>query len=93
VPAATVNWLREQAAFAAVLVVLAAGFVYLLFVPDRWGRASGIIAVAALLAAVLRAGMPTGRVGWLAVRSRAVDAGCYLVAGGLLLAVDIRLHG
>ncbi len=87
------NWLREQAAFAAVLVVLAVGFGYLVAVPTRWGRASGIIAVAVLLAAVLRAATPTSWVGWLAVRGRVVDSACYFLAGALLLAVDIRLHG
>ncbi|MBN9618443.1 MAG: DUF3017 domain-containing protein, partial [Actinobacteria bacterium] len=40
-----------------------------------------------------RAGLPTTRVGMLAVRSRPLDALAYLVLGGLILAVDIRLHG
>jgi hypothetical protein len=87
------RWLAEQAAFLAVLVVLAAAFGYLIVVPGRWGRGSGVVAVAVLFAGVLRTVLPTARVGLLAVRARWVDCVSYLVLGGLILAVDIRLHG
>jgi hypothetical protein len=87
------RWTNEQLAFLAVLVVLGAAFVYLIVEPGRWGRGSGGISVAVLLAGVLRAVLPTTRIGMLAARSRVVDSVAYLVLGGVILAVDIRLHG
>jgi Protein of unknown function (DUF3017) len=86
------GWISEQLASAFVLVVLAAGFGYLLVDPGRWRRSSGVIAVAVLLAAVLRAVLPPSWAGLLAVRSRWLDVAIYLALGGLILAVDIQLH-
>jgi hypothetical protein len=86
------RWITEQFAFLAVLAVLAAAFVYLIIEPGRWGRTSGVVAVAVLLAALLRAVLPVARVGFLAVRSRWFDAACYLALGGVILAIDLRLH-
>ena len=86
------RWIVGQFAFLVVFVVLAAAFVYLIVQPGRWGRTSGVVAVAVLLAAVLRVAVPNGRVGLLAVRSRWFDAACYLVLGGVILAIDLRLH-
>ena len=86
------RWIAEQVVFLSVIGVLAAAFVYLLIEPGRWGRASGVVSVAVLLAAVLRGVLPAPRVGMLAVRSRWVDAACYLALGGVILAIDIRLH-
>jgi Protein of unknown function (DUF3017) len=85
-------WVREQAALLVVIAGLAAGFGYLVLESGRWGRATGVIAVVVLLAGVLRLVLPTGRVGALAVRSRAMDTVTCLVLGGLLLALDLRLH-
>jgi hypothetical protein len=45
-----------------------------------------------LLAGVLRTAVPTAYVGLLAVRARWVDAVLYFALGGLILALDIRLH-
>ncbi|HET8582937.1 MAG TPA: DUF3017 domain-containing protein [Jatrophihabitans sp.] len=86
------RWVAEQAAFAAVLGVLVAAFVYLIIEPGRWGRSSGVVGVAVLLGGVLRALLPSGRVGLLAVRSRLIDSVLYLVLGGVILGLDIRLH-
>jgi hypothetical protein len=86
------RWITEQLAFLLVLAVLAAAFGYLLVEPGRWGRTSGVVAAAVLLAGVLRAVLPLARVGMLAVRSRWLDSACYLVLGGVILAVDLRLH-
>ena len=86
------SWVREQLAFLVVLAGLVAAFAYLVLVPGRWGRATGVIAVTVLLAGALRLVLPTGRVGALAVRSRTVDTVTCFVLGGLLFAVDIRLH-
>ena len=86
------RWILSQVAFLVVIAVLAAAFLYLLIVPGRWGRVSGVVAVAVLLAGAIRAALPTSRVGLLAVRARWIDAVLYLALGGLILAVDIRLH-
>jgi hypothetical protein len=86
------RWVVDQFAWLAVLALLAAALIYLVAQPGRWGRASGGIAVAVLVAAVLRAVVPPTRVGLLAVRSRWFDTAAYLVLGGVILAVDIRLH-
>jgi hypothetical protein len=59
----------------------------------HWARGTGAVATALLLAGLLRAGLPTSRVGMLAVRARWLDTLCYLAFGGLTLGVDIRLHG
>jgi hypothetical protein len=88
----TLRWVVDQLAFLAVLLVLAAAFCYLIVEPGRWGRGSGVISVGMLLAALLRTVLPVGRVGLLAVRSRWLDAAFYLAVGGLILAVDVRLH-
>jgi hypothetical protein len=87
-----VRWIADQFAFLVVFVVLAAAFVYLIVEPGRWGRTSGVVAVAVLLAALLRAVVPDAHVGLLAVRSKWFDAACYLVLGGVILAIDLRLH-
>lgn len=86
------RWMAEQFAFLVVLVLIVAGFLYLIIEPGRWGRMSGVVAVAVLLGGVLRAALPTARVGLLAVRSRLVDCLLYFVLGGLILGLDIRLH-
>jgi hypothetical protein len=86
------RWIGDQAAFLVVLAALASAFVYLVIDPGRWGRGSAVVAVAVLLAAVLRGALPTRWIGLLAVRARWVDTVSYLLLGGLILAVDIRLH-
>jgi hypothetical protein len=86
------SWVREQLAFLVVLAGLVAAFGYLVLEPGRWGRATGGIAATVLLAGVLRLVLPTDRVGSLAVRSRTIDTATCLALGGLLLAVDLRLH-
>jgi hypothetical protein len=86
------RWIAEQVAFLAVLLVLTGAFGYLVVEPGRWGRCAGVVAVAVLLAALLRAAVPPMRVGLLAVRSRWMDAACYFALGGAILAIDLRLH-
>ena len=86
------RWIRDQLAFLAVLAVLAAAFGYLVVESGRWGRMSGGVAVALLLAGVLRGALPTRLVGMLAIRGRTVDTVTFLLLGGLVLAIDIRLH-
>lgn len=85
-------WIREQLAFLIVLAGVAASYLYLLVQPGHWVRGTAAMAVAVLLGGLLRLVLPTARVGFLAVRSRGVDALVYLVLGGLILVVDIRLR-
>ena len=87
------RWVVEQLPFLIVLVVLASAFGYLIIDPGRWSRVTGLVAVAVLLAGLARLVFPTERVGMLAVRGRILDTLSFLVLGGLILAVDIRLHG
>jgi hypothetical protein len=86
------RWVAAQLAFLAVVGLLAVAFGYLVVEPGRWGRVSGLVAVAVLLAGLLRTVVPTAYVGLLAVRARWVDAVLYFALGGLILALDIRLH-
>jgi hypothetical protein len=86
------RWTGEQLAFLLVLGVLAAGFAYLVFDASQWRPAALLVAVAVLVAGALRAVLPTRRVGLLAVRARWIDTVLYLALGGVILALDLRLH-
>jgi hypothetical protein len=86
------RWIVEELAFLVVLCLLVAAFGYLIVEPGHWERGTGAVSVAVLVAGVLRGVLPNGRAGLLAVRSRWIDAACYLALGGAILAVDIRLH-
>lgn len=83
---------RAQAPFLLVLALLIAALCYLVITPGHWRRGTGVIAVAMFVAAALRASLRTPSAGMLAVRGRWQDAITYLVLGGLILVVDIRLH-
>jgi hypothetical protein len=84
--------MREQAAFLVVVLGVLAGFLFLLVAPSHWRRATGVIALALLAAGFLRLVLRGYVAGLLAVRNRAVDTVLYLVLGGLIIAVDIRLN-
>jgi hypothetical protein len=88
----TLRWIEDQTAFLTVLLVLATAFVYLIFEPGHWGRGSGVVSVAMLLAGLFRVTLPTSRAGMLAARGRWLDSLVYLALGGAILVVDIRLH-
>jgi hypothetical protein len=87
------QWIVEQVPFLTVAGLLAAAFLYLIVEPAHWRRGSGALGVAILLAAALRAVLSTQRAGLLAVRARWLDVLAYLAMGGVILGVDIRLHG
>jgi hypothetical protein len=91
-PPRTARWLREQALFLLVLACFAAGFAYLVLAHGHWRRSTFVMGCAMVLAGGLRAVVPTGRVGLLAVRARWIDTVVYLALGGVVLALDIRLH-
>ena len=80
--------LLRQLPLLAVLVVVGIGLLVLTF--DHWRTGIVIIGLALIGAAVLRMFLPVRRVGFLAVRSRAVDV--VLLAGtGLVLTVIVLL--
>jgi Na+-transporting NADH:ubiquinone oxidoreductase subunit NqrB len=83
--------LRGQAPYLTVLACLAAAVGFLLLQPAHWRRGVAAIAGAVLLAALLRLLLPDPAAGMLAVRRRWLDVSTYLVLGGLILFVDIRL--
>ena len=78
--------------FLVVLLGLAVSFGFLLAEPHHPVRGTLAIAVVAMLAGLSRLVLPGASVGMLAIRNRWVDAACYLVLGGLILASDIRLR-
>jgi TM2 domain-containing membrane protein YozV len=83
---------REQAAFTVVIVVLLAAFGYLVIYAGHWRRAAAVVAVAVLAAGVFRLVLSSAYAGLLAIRNRWLDAICYLVLGGVILGVALRLH-
>jgi DUF3017 family protein len=91
-PPHAARWLREQVLFLLVLAVFAGGFGYLIYGHGHWVRSTFVMGCAMVLAGGLRAAVPASRVGLLAVRARWIDALVYLALGGVVLAVDIRLH-
>ncbi len=86
------RWFRDQIAFLVVLAGVATAFGYLLVEPGHWRRGTAAISVVVLAAALLRLLLPAAGVGMLAVRSRLTDTAAYFLLGGLILAVDLRLH-
>ena len=78
---------RRRAAEWPLAVVLAAVVTGLVFVAsDRFRAGTVVLALSVLLAAGLRAGLPTRTAGLLAVRSRVVDAVLLGVVGlGMLV--------
>lgn len=84
---------REQLSFSLVLALVAAGFVVLLTSPGSWRLGTALVAIAVIAAGVLRLVLPTARAGMLAVRARGIDVLLYLLAGGFVLVIDLRLRG
>jgi Protein of unknown function (DUF3017) len=86
------RWLAAEAAFVVVLAVLATAFIYLLVAGEHWRRGVGLVTVALVVAAVLRATLPDHRAGMLAVRTRWFDALCYAALGVVILVAAIRVR-
>ncbi len=72
-----------QIPFAVVLVVVAAAVLFLLV--DRWRRGAFVFGAGTVLAALLRATLPTSRVGLLQVRGRVFDVATLAAAGAAIL--------
>jgi hypothetical protein len=83
---------RAQAPLLTVLAIVLGVFVYLTISPGHWRRGTALIAVAMLLAGVLRLALPRQHAGLLAARGRWWDSFCYLALGAAILIIDIRLR-
>lgn len=84
----TRRW-AAQTPFLVVWAVLAIGLA--LVAASYWRRGLAVIAVAAVLAGVLRLVLPARRAGWLVVRSRSIDVLCFAALGVALAAVAIAI--
>jgi Protein of unknown function (DUF3017) len=83
---------RAQAPLLVVLAIVIGVFVYLTISPGHWRRGTGLIAIAMLLAGLLRLALPREHAGLLASRGRWWDSSCYLLLGAAILVIDIRLR-
>ncbi len=72
-----------QIPFVIVLIFVAVAIVFLLL--DRWRRGAFVFGSGTVLAAVLRAILPTSRVGLLQVRGRFFDVSSMALAGAAIL--------
>lgn len=72
---------RDELPFVTVVLIVALGFCYTLASGGHWLRGVAVIAAGMVIAAVLRAVLPVGTAGLLAVRNRLFDVVCYLALG------------
>lgn len=77
------RWVLVQIPFMAVVALVVIAAVFLVF--DRWRRGAFVFGSAALLAALLRAILPSSRVGLLEVRGRFADVVAMSLAGVAIL--------
>jgi uncharacterized membrane protein YvlD (DUF360 family) len=78
-----------HAPLALVLLIAAAGMVRVL--TQHWREGAVLLGGAMIVAAVLRAVLPTERVGLLAIRSRPVDVLCYGAFGVVMSIVAVQI--
>nr|WP_218888726.1 DUF3017 domain-containing protein [Saccharopolyspora hordei] len=74
-----------------VLLIALVGF--LLVAMQHWRRGTVLLALALLVAAVLRAVVPDERAGLLAIRRRGLDVLLYSGLGVVILAVAVTIKG
>jgi hypothetical protein len=86
------RWVRAEAAFVVVVLMVVAAAWFLFLFPGHWRRGTVLIGLALVSGAGLRLMLPAPRVGMLAVRGRWRDALTYLAIGVVILGVAIRLH-
>lgn len=82
---------RDHAAFAIVLLVVAVGGIRML--EYHWRQGSALIGGALILAALFRALLPDERAGLLVVRGRSIDVLSYTGLGAVTLWVALTLTG
>jgi hypothetical protein len=81
----------EHLPLVLVLVVVMAGLVRI--VMYNWREGTVLLGVALVVAAFLRAVLPTDRIGLIAIRSRGVDVLLYAGLGVLISAVALTIEG
>ena len=86
------RWIRDELPFSLVAALVLCSIAALALWPDHWRPDVSVMAVALFVAAILRAVLPTPRVGVLATRTRWFDVTAYTALGGVILALAIRLH-
>ncbi|MDQ7805307.1 DUF3017 domain-containing protein [Amycolatopsis sp. A133] len=80
-----------QLPFAAVLLVVAVAALRIF--QYHWREGAGLIGVALLLAAVLRAVLPTAKAGLLAIRGKVVDIVTFTALAAAVLYVALTIIG
>ena len=80
---------RAHLPFAVVLAIVAAGFVRI--AQYHWREGSVLVAVALLVAALLRAVLTPEQAGLIVIRSRGVDVLAYTALGALILFVALTI--
>jgi hypothetical protein len=78
-----------HAPLALVLLIVALGFLRL--AAEHWREGTVLLGGSLLVAAALRAVLPRGRVGVLAVRGTAFDVFCYLGLGLMVIALAVTI--
>jgi hypothetical protein len=78
-----IRWILVQIPFLLVAALIVVAFVFVIV--DRWRRGAFVFGAASLLASVLRALLPSSRVGLLQVRGRFADVVATAVAGGIII--------
>ncbi|MFO7192180.1 MULTISPECIES: DUF3017 domain-containing protein [Thermocrispum] len=80
---------RAHLPFAVVLAIVAAGFVRI--AQYHWREGSVLVAVALLVAALLRAVLTPEQAGLIVIRSRGVDVLAYTALGAMILFVALTI--
>ncbi|MGZ8179252.1 DUF3017 domain-containing protein [Williamsia sp. SKLECPSW1] len=78
-----IRWVLVQLPFALVAAFVVVAFVFVIV--DRWRRGAFVFGAASLLASLLRALIPSSRIGLLQVRGRFADVVATGVAGGVII--------
>ncbi len=80
---------RAHLPFALVMAIVAAGFVRI--AQYHWREGSVLVAVALLVAALLRAVLSPEQAGLIVIRSRGVDILAYTAFGAMILFVALTI--
>jgi hypothetical protein len=82
---------KKNLPLVMVLAVLIIGLVRI--VMYHWREGTVLVGIALVVAAILRALLPTERVGLVAVRGRGVDVLLYAGLGVAVMAVSLTIQG
>jgi hypothetical protein len=82
---------RTEVPFLAVVAIVMSGFCYMVIASGHWLRGVTVVACGMIVAAALRATLPNGRAGMLAVRSRFFDILFYVALGLSVFGLGVLL--